>query len=135
MFPRDFVEAPSQMLQNWVWDKKVLDTFAADYRDPTKKIPAETDRENEGSEIGNRRHFYRRQFAFASIDLALHAPHPEGEPYDAVKISDPILNQVFLPTPDDTTLVAYWGHLNGYDGGLLWLCLGRRDCGRYGHSV
>ncbi len=29
--PGDFVEAPSQMLQNWVWNKKVLDTFAADY--------------------------------------------------------------------------------------------------------
>src|SRR5437660_812340 len=39
--PGDFVEAPSQLLQNWVWDKKVLDTFAADYRDPSKKIPAE----------------------------------------------------------------------------------------------
>jgi thimet oligopeptidase len=30
------------MLENWVWDKAVLDTFAADYRDPAKKIPAET---------------------------------------------------------------------------------------------
>src|SRR5438477_8694617 len=33
--PGDFVEAPSQMLQNWVWSKKVLDIFDADYRDPS----------------------------------------------------------------------------------------------------
>src|SRR6266478_4338460 len=39
--PGDFVEAPSQMLQNWVWNKKVLDTFAADYRDPSRKIPGD----------------------------------------------------------------------------------------------
>jgi Zn-dependent oligopeptidase len=42
--PQDFVEAPSQMLENWVWDKAVLDTFAADYRDASKKIPARDDR-------------------------------------------------------------------------------------------
>ena len=29
------------MLENWVWDQKVLDTFAADYRDPNKKIPGD----------------------------------------------------------------------------------------------
>src|SRR5204862_972505 len=39
--PGDFVEAPSQMLEAWVWDKKVLDSFAADHRDPSKKIPPE----------------------------------------------------------------------------------------------
>ncbi len=60
---------------------------------------------------------YRRQFAFASLDLALHAPHPETEPYDAVKISNPIMAKVFLPIDPDTHLVSYFGHLVGYDGG------------------
>ena len=115
--PGDFVEAPSQMLQNWIWDKTVLDTFAADYRDPAKKIPAELIGKLKEAKLATVGVYYRRQFAFASIDLALHAPHPEGEPYDAVKISNPILNRVYLPTPDDTAMVAYFGHLNGYDGG------------------
>jgi len=115
--PGDFVEAPSQMLQNWVWDKTVLDTFAADYRDPAKKIPAELIAKLKEAKLATVGTYYRRQFAFASIDLALHASHPKGEPYDAVKISNPIFNRVYLPTPDDTAMVAYFGHLNGYDGG------------------
>ena len=75
--PGDFVEAPSQMLQYWVWDKKVLDTFAADYRDPAKKIPAETIEKMKEAKLATAGVYYRRQFAFASLDLALHAPHPE----------------------------------------------------------
>src|SRR5437016_11144466 len=51
--PGDFVEAPSQMLQNWVWDKKVLDTFAADYRDPSKKIPAEIVKKMNDAKLAN----------------------------------------------------------------------------------
>ncbi len=115
--PGDFVEAPSQMLQNWVWDKKVLDTFAADYRDPSQKIPAETIEKMMEARLATEGMRYRRQFAFASLDLALHAPHPEAEPYDAVKISNPIMAKVFLPIDPDTHLVSYFGHLVGYDGG------------------
>ncbi len=115
--PGDFVEAPSQMLQNWVWDKKGLDTFAADYSDPAKKIPAELIAKLKEAKLATVGVTYRRQFAFASADLALHGPHPENEPYDAVALTNPILNRVFLPTPDDTAFVAYFGHLNGYDGG------------------
>src|SRR5947208_2453136 len=69
--PGDFVEAPSQMLQNWVWDKKVLDTFAADYRDPAKKIPAETIAKMKEAKLATVGVTYRRQFAFADIDLTL----------------------------------------------------------------
>jgi thimet oligopeptidase len=115
--PGDFVEAPSQMLQNWVWDKKVLDTFAADYRDPSKKIPAEIIRKMNDSKLANAGVFYRRQFAFASLDLALHDQHPEDDSYDSVAISNPILEKVFLPIDPSTTFVAYFGHLNGYDAG------------------
>ena len=115
--PGDFVEAPSQMLQNWVWDKKVLDTFAADYRDPSKTIPAETIEKLKEAKLATVGVFYRRQFAFASLDLALHGPHPEGQPYDCVAISNPILERVFLPIAPETTFVSYFGHLNGYDAG------------------
>ena len=115
--PGDFVEAPSQMLQNWVWDKKVLDTFAADYRDQSKKIPAEVVRKLNDAKLANAGIFYRRQFAFASLDLALHDPHPEEMPYDCVAISNPILEKVFLPIDPSTTFVSYFGHLNGYDAG------------------
>src|SRR6266853_700979 len=113
----DFVEAPSQMLQNWVWDKKVLDTFAADYRDPSKKIPGDIVKKLNDAKLATAGIFYRRQFAFASLDLALHDPHPEEMPYDSVAISNPILEKVFLPIDPSTTLVSYFGHLNGYDAG------------------
>jgi thimet oligopeptidase len=115
--PGDFVEAPSQMLQNWVWDKKVLDTFAADYRDPSKKIPADIVKQLNDAKLANAGVLYRRQFAFASLDLALHDPHPEEMPYDSVAISNPILEKVFLPIDPSTTFVSYFGHLNGYDAG------------------
>jgi Zn-dependent oligopeptidase len=115
--PGDFVEAPSQMLQNWVWDKKVLDTFAADYRDPSKKIPAEIIQKMNDAKLATAGVLYRRQFAFASLDLALHGAHPEDAPYDCVAISNPILEKVFLPIDPSTTFVSYFGHLNGYDAG------------------
>jgi thimet oligopeptidase len=115
--PGDFVEAPSQMLQNWVWDKKVLDTFAADYRNPSKKIPAEIIKKMNDAKLANAGILYRRQFAFASLDLALHNQHAEDTPYDSVAISNRVLEKVFLPIDPSTTFVSYFGHLNGYDAG------------------
>src|SRR5712672_1854095 len=115
--PGDFVEAPSQMLQNWVWDKKVLDTFAADYRDPSKKIPAETVQKMNDAKLATAAVFYRRQFGLASLDLAMHGAHAENAQWDCVDISNPVLEKVFLPIEPGTTFVSYFGHLNGYDAG------------------
>lgn len=115
--PVDFVEAPSQMLQNWIWDKKVLDTFAADYRDPSKKIPAEIIGRMKEAKLATAGMFYRRQFAFALMDLALHGPHPADTPYDCLAISNPILEQVFLPIDRQTSFITGFRGFNGYDAG------------------
>ena len=61
--PQDFVEAPSQMLENWPWDKKVLDSFAADYRDPNKKIPADVLAQLKTARFATYGTFYRRQLS------------------------------------------------------------------------
>jgi thimet oligopeptidase len=115
--PRDFVEAPSQMLENWVWDKKVLDTFAADYRDPSKKIPDAILAKLKESKLATIGTFYRRQLAFALLDLALHTEVKHEGKEDAVKIANDIFGRTFLPVPEDTAFVAYFGHLMGYDAG------------------
>jgi thimet oligopeptidase len=115
--PRDFVEAPSQMLENWVWDKRVLDSFAADYRDPTKKIPAEILAKLKESRLATEGTRYRRQLSFGLTDLRLHTEIHDNNAAEALPLSNKILSEVFLPLAPETAFVAYFGHLMGYDAG------------------
>jgi thimet oligopeptidase len=115
--PRDFVEAPSQMLENWVWDKKVLDSFAADYRDPSKKIPQQILNQLKASKLAIEGTFYRRQLAFGLLDLALHTQIHAENAQETVPLSNKIIGGTFFPEPPDTAFVAYFGHLMGYDAG------------------
>jgi thimet oligopeptidase len=115
--PRDFVEAPSQMLENWVWDKRVLDSFAADYRDPSKKIPAEILAKLKESRLATEGTRYRRQLSFGLTDLKLHTEIHDNNAQDALPLSNKVLSEVFLPLAPDTAFVAYFGHLMGYDAG------------------
>ena len=115
--PQDFVEAPSQMLENWVWDKKVLDSFAANYRHPEQKITANVLDQLKVARLATMGTYYRRQLAFALCDLDLHGSFKKGERIDPVKISNDALAKEFLPPPSNSAFVAYFGHLADYDAG------------------
>jgi len=115
--PQDFVEAPSQMLENWAWDKSVLDTFAADYRDPAKKIPAEILAKLKESRLATEGTRYRRQLSFGLMDLALHSQISGTNAATALALSNEKLGDVFLPMLPDTAFIAYFGHIIGYGGG------------------
>jgi thimet oligopeptidase len=115
--PGDFVEAPSQMLENWVWDKKVLDSFAADYRDPEKKIPADILAKLREAKLATEATRYRRQLSFGLTDLTLHTQIRAGNAAQTLTLANQVLSDVFLPMMPDTAFVAYFGHLMGYDAG------------------
>jgi thimet oligopeptidase len=116
--PQDFVEAPSQMLENWVWDKAVLDTFAADYRDSEKKIPAATIAAIVAARQATEGVATRRQLSLGLLDLAMHAvPPAEAAHMDVVAVTNAVLKRVSVAPAPDTAFVAYFGHMAGYDAG------------------
>jgi len=114
---RDFVEAPSQMLEYWVRDKTVLDRFAADYRDPERKIPAEVLDSLEEARLATIANFERGQLAYSLIDMRLHTLTDPGRIEDVVAISNAVADEVFLAYPEDTAMIASFGHLAHYDAG------------------
>ncbi|MCB0412965.1 MAG: Zn-dependent oligopeptidase [Bdellovibrionales bacterium] len=121
--PWDFVEAPSQMLENWTWDKNVLDTFARHYKDKSKKFPADLLERMEQVRKANTGQSYMFQLAIAEIDMKLHSLR-KGQKVDALKLSNKIFERASgLPLIPGTASVARIGHLMGYDAGYygyLW---------------
>ena len=115
--PQDFVEAPSQMLENWPWDKKVLDSFAADYRDPKKKIPQAILSQLKTARFATYATYYRRQLSFGLMDLTLHTQIHTTNADEVVPLANKVLSEISFPVPPDTAFVAYFGHIIGYGAG------------------
>ena len=111
---RDFVEAPSQMFEAWVWDPEVLQRFAIDWRDGESVIPMETLANMKKAKLATVGVFYRRQMGLALADLRMHVAEVGA---DAGKICNAANAEVLFEPPANTNFAAYWGHLTGYDAG------------------
>ena len=70
----DFVEAPSQMLEEWAWDADVLRTFAAD-ADGTP-IPGELVARMRAAEEFGKGYLVRNQMFYAALSYVLHRDRP-----------------------------------------------------------
>ena len=116
--PQDFVEVPSQIMENWVRDKTTLDRFAADYRDPSVKLPKEILAKMEQARLATIATHYRRQLAFGILDLEIHTTTDQQVFDKVVDITNRIMGEIYYPVPDGTGFVASFGHLGGgYDAG------------------
>lgn len=125
---RDFVEAPSQMMENWVWSPEVLRTFAKHYKTgetlPDDLLASMKAARSLGSGIETEHQFY-----YGLVDQAYHLA-PKGE-VDTTKVANDLFPQTELyPKIDNVWFQASFGHLNGYEGayyGYQWSLVYAQD--------
>jgi thimet oligopeptidase len=111
---RDFVEAPSQMLENWIWQKESLSLFAKHY-DTGEVIPDELLNKMLAAKNVNSGTKALQQIYYGILDFTLHDGFdPDGEK-TTTDIVSALQNEItFYPYQEGTHMEAAFGHLNGY---------------------
>jgi len=105
----DFVEAPSQMLEEWAWDTDVLQSFATDA--DGKPIPTTlVERMREAEEFGKAL-FARTQMFYAAVSYYFHQDRPADLTATVRELQG---RYDLLQHIDGAHFQASFGHLEGY---------------------
>ncbi|MGK0500736.1 MAG: thimet oligopeptidase [Oceanicoccus sp.] len=108
---RDFVEAPSQMLEEWIWDYDTLKTFAINKQGET--IPQSLlDNMLQARDLAKGSHI-RHQMFYASLSLSIYQTDPAELDIKQRMIE---LQGQYSPYAyiEDTHFYSNFGHLFGY---------------------
>lgn len=108
----DFVEAPSQMLEEWCWDAPTLQMFAM-HHETRAPIPTDVvDRLNKAAHIG-KPSWVAHQMLYASVSLNYYTADPATLDTTEKLIA---LQEKYSPHPyvPDTHFQCSFGHLNHY---------------------
>lgn len=108
----DFIEAPSQMLEEWVRDPDVLRRFAH-HHETGEPVPAEFVAKLKRAEGVSRGLDTQRQLVLATLSLGYYNRHPTG--LDPTAFLEDTFHQFpLVPLHRGTHFECNFGHLNGY---------------------
>lgn len=121
----DFVEAPSQMLEEWAWDVDVLQTFAINA--DGEPIPAELVSAMRRADDFGKGYDALTQMFYASMSYWFHT-----EQYDdlTTRLRELQARYSLFPYIDRTHMHASFGHLDGYSSGYytyMWSLVIAKD--------
>ena len=107
----DFVELPSQIMENWCWQRESLDLFAR-HHETGAPIPAEIFQKMTAAKNFRSACATIRQVQFARMDLLLHMRAPEFATGDIEAQARALVADCMIPTePAGRTIVKRFGHL------------------------
>ncbi len=109
---QDFVEAPSQMLEEWTWDTNTLQTFAKHYQSGEPIPAALVARMRRANEFGKAM-TVRQQMVYAKLSLSIYDRDPKSVDTTAM-VRDLINKYTRTPYVEGTHFQTSFGHLDGY---------------------
>jgi thimet oligopeptidase len=108
----DFIEAPSQMFEEWPQDPAILQTFARHYK-TNQPIPVDLAEKARAADKFGRALDVRTQMFYASISLDFYNRDPQGLDTDKL-VSQLQAKYTPFQFVEGTHMQTAFGHLNGY---------------------
>ena len=107
----DFVELPSQIMENWCWEREALDLFARHYKTGAP-IPPDLFEKMVRARNFRAANAQMRQLGLGFLDLSLHREYLPGQDGDVLKYAKAILQQ-FSPVklPERYAMISSFTHL------------------------
>ncbi|PQE33266.1 Peptidase family M3 protein [Rutstroemia sp. NJR-2017a WRK4] len=128
---RDFVEAPSQMLENWCWTPSQLKNLSKHYV-TGEQIPDDLIAKQISTKNVNGALFNLRQLHFGIYDMTVHTPksHEEAEAFKLSDLYNELRQEITgLKGPETVGYKSDWGSGQSTFGHLI----GGYDAGYYGY--
>jgi thimet oligopeptidase len=121
----DFVEAPSQMLEEWAWDADILQSFATDAEG--RPIPRELVQKMRAADDFGKGLYARTQMFYAALSYHLHQNVPDDI---TAKVRELQAKYDMFSYVPDTHFHTSFGHLEGYGSGYytyMWSLVIAKD--------
>jgi len=109
---RDFVELPSQFMENFAYEKEWLDTWATHYQ-TSEKIPGEIIHKIKEASVFNEGYSCYRQLSFGFLDMAWHDLSNPVEADISVFEKAAMAKTELFPPIEGLNMSAAFGHIFG----------------------